>query len=167
MYFRMKFCCQRLIKTMTLICLLYVYDVECKKIVVIVPPLWSNILPVLNVVKELEKYNHSATFVLSTAMDKKIRMGGISVQSVIAKSFDNISMDIVTQVVAEKLKRSKSFPFYQILERASKYCHNFMTDDELFQLLSSEQFAYAIVANAPGILCYETFIAVCFHWCTL
>lgn len=112
-------------------------------------------MPVLNVVKELETYNHSVIFVLSTAMDKKIRMGGISVQSVIAKSFDNISMDIATQFIAEKLKRSKSFSFYQILERASKYCHNFMTDDELFQLLSSDQFAYAIVANAPGILCYE------------
>ncbi|CAC5399672.1 UGT [Mytilus coruscus] len=151
----MKYGWKRLIKTITIICLLYDYDVECKKIVVLVPPLWSNILPVLNVAKELEKYNHSATFVFSTAMDTAIRSEGISVQSVIAKSFDNISMDMVSQVVAEKLNRSWSIPFSQILKRASKHCHNFMTDDELFQVLSSEKFAYAIIANAPGILCYE------------
>ncbi|CAC5399671.1 UGT [Mytilus coruscus] len=140
---------------LTLGFLIHLYNVDCKRCIVFVAPLRSHISPVMAITKELEKYNHSATFVLSTSMDKEIRSKGLSIKSVVANSLDKASIEHDVQVILEmKMNGSTSFPFLQLFGNAYDHCHSFLTDDELFGILEAAKFDYAIVDYAPFV-CYE------------
>ncbi|XP_063413475.1 UDP-glucuronosyltransferase 2C1-like [Mytilus trossulus] len=151
MTYEWKTCCIAL----TLGCLTHLYNVDCKRCIVFVAQLRSHIYPVMAITRELEKYNHSATFVLSTSMDKEIRSNGLSINSVVAKSLDNASIFHDVQMIMEiKMNGSKSFPFLQLLRNAYDHCNSFLTDDELFRILKTAKFDYAIIDFAPFV-CYE------------
>ncbi|XP_076071656.1 UDP-glucuronosyltransferase 1A8-like [Mytilus galloprovincialis] len=108
------------------------------------------------IARELEKYNHSATFVLSTSMDKEIRYQGISINSVVAKSLDKASIvhDVVQVILEMNMNGSKSFPLLQLLRNAYDHCHSFLTDDTIIEILAASKFDYVIVDYAP-FLYYE------------
>ncbi|CAC5399669.1 UGT [Mytilus coruscus] len=135
---------------------IHLYNVDCKRCIVFVAQSRSHISPVMAIAKELEKYNHSATFVLSALMDKEIRSKGLSIKSVVSNSLDKASIvhDVVQVILEMKMNGSKSFPLLQLFGNAYDHCHSFLTDDELFGILAAAKFDYAIVDYAP-FLCYE------------
>ncbi|VDH92472.1 glucuronosyltransferase [Mytilus galloprovincialis] len=135
--------------------LTHLYNVDCKRCVVFVAQFRSHISPVMAITKELEKYNHSATFVLSTSMDKEIRTKGLSIKSVVANSLDKASFfDDVQAILEMKMNGSLKFSLLQLFRNAYDHCHLFSTDVELFGILEAAKFDYAIVDYAP-FLCYE------------
>ncbi|XP_076070439.1 UDP-glucuronosyltransferase 2B15-like [Mytilus galloprovincialis] len=133
----------------------HLYNVDCKRCIVFVAQFRSHISPVMAITKELEKYNHSATFVLSTSMDKEIRSKGLSIKSVVANSLDKASFfDDVQAILEMTMNGSMNFPFLQLFRNAYDHCHSFSTDDELFGIIEAAKFDYAIVDYGP-FLCYE------------
>lgn len=129
--------------------------IYCEKFVVFVAQSKSHIYPILSVARELEKDNHSVTFVLSDSMKAKLLKEGVNVSSITAQSLD--TYDIVEKVGAvleSKATGGKLSAFLNLLKAAYEQCHYFMVDTDLYTKLRYEKFDYAIVDYAH-ILCFE------------
>ena len=128
---------------------------QCAKFVMFMAQTRSHVFPFLSIANELEKYNHSVTFVLSTSMKNKIESEGINVEYIIAKSLeDPVFVESIAALLERKMTNAGFMPLINLAKAANGQCHNFTTDQELYEKLKKEQFDYAMVDFTP-VLCFE------------
>ena len=129
---------------------------QCANFVMFMAQTRSHVFPFLSIAHELEKYDHTVTFVLSTSMKKKLESEGINVEYIIAKSLDDPAfIESIAALSESQMTNYTGFmPIINMIKAANGQCHTFMNDQELYEKLKNEHFDYAIIDFDP-IFCYE------------
>lgn len=132
-----------------------VSETDAKKILFLMAQSKSHMFPAIPVAEEMEKLNHTTTFVVASRMKEALSSEGIQLShSIISNSFDKYYYEDIIRVTLEKMAQgSKIESQVKWLQGTNALCHEFMNDKKLIDELKEQIFDVAVIDYAP-VLCF-------------
>lgn len=128
-------------------------ETDAKKILFLMAQSKSHMFPAIPVAEEMEKLNHTTTFVVA-ARETLSSEGILLSHSITSESFDRYYYEDIIRVTLEKMAQgSKNVSQVKWLQGTNALCHEFMNDKKLIDELKEQKFDIAVIDYAP-VLCF-------------